>query len=247
MKLNQGIVTHIYHSTFVVETRNHLLIFDYIPNKNIDNTSFMNKFICQDKDILIFVTHGHGDHFDPVILKWSNYNPKVTYIISDDISFDEKIHTLFYMEKYRSLKLQDVSIETYGTTDKGLSYFVHCDGLNIYHAGDLNWWHWKKNAPKTQEKEALDYKKEVNMLKGKDIDIAFVPVDPRLEEFYYLGGEYFASRIKPHLLVPMHFRDERHITHQFSDKLKGQPIKDVKVWSINKPLEEYHYSKNKIL
>jgi L-ascorbate metabolism protein UlaG (beta-lactamase superfamily) len=42
---------------------------------------------------------------------------------------------------------------------------------------------------------------------GKNIDIAFIPVDPRLEENYDLSAKYFANKINAQVIIPMHFRD----------------------------------------
>ncbi|MBS4539521.1 MBL fold metallo-hydrolase [Clostridium sp. D2Q-11] len=238
MRTGKAKITHMYHSGFVVETRNHILIFDYITNKNIGNMSLMDDFIGKEKEVFVFVTHGHKDHFDPVILTWVEYNPNIKYIISDDIFIDTHNQNLYFVEKYNSLKFDNITIETYGTTDRGLSYLVKVDDLNIYHSGDLNWWHWKSDNENTQKKEEVDYKREVDLLKGKDIDIAFVPADPRLDEYYYLAGEYFAKTISPGLLIPMHFGDKIEISHKFSEKIN---YLDTKVWRINGSLDQYNY------
>lgn len=240
MKNGEGKITHIYHSAFIIETLNHVLVFDYITNKSIGNMSLMDTFIGKEKEVFVFVTHGHKDHFDPVILTWTEYNPKIKYIISDDIFIDTDDKNLFYIDKYNSLKFDDLTVETYGTTDRGLSFLVKTDDLNIYHSGDLNWWHWKNDDKNTQLKEETDYKREVDMLKDKDIDIAFVPVDPRLEEFFHLGGEYFANTVKPKLLVPMHFGDNIEVTNDFSNRINAS---DSRIWTINDSLDDYIYRK----
>ncbi len=38
-------------------------------------------------------------------------------------------------------------IRTLRSTDEGVAFVVHYAGKTIYHAGDLNWWHWKKGEP----------------------------------------------------------------------------------------------------
>lgn len=240
MNKGESKITYIYHSSFVVETQNHILIFDYTTNSYIDNMNLMDSFIGNEKKVLVFVTHGHRDHFDPVILTWVEYNDKIKYIISDDIFINTNNENIYYIDKYNSLKFNNIIIETYGTTDRGLSYLVKLDDLTIYHSGDLNWWHWKNDDNETQIKEETDFKKEIDIIKGNNIDIAFVPVDPRLDKSYYLGGEYFAKTIKPKLLIPMHFEDKIEISHKFKNKVKSLY---PKVWAINNPLDQYLFDK----
>ncbi|MBS4536553.1 MBL fold metallo-hydrolase [Clostridium sp. D2Q-14] len=240
MKKGETKITYMYHSGFFVETKNYILVFDYITNSYIDNISLMNLFIGNKKEVFVFVTHGHRDHFDPIILTWTEYNNKIKYIISDDISINIDNKNIYYINKYNSLKFDNIIIKTYGTTDRGLSYLVNLDNLNIYHSGDLNWWHWKNDDKNTQIKEEMDYKKEINIIEEKNIDVAFVPVDPRLDENYYLGGKYFAQTIKPKLLIPMHFEDKIEISNKFAKKIENL---NSTVWEINKPLDEYLFRK----
>ncbi|WP_160195810.1 MBL fold metallo-hydrolase [Senegalia massiliensis] len=244
MILKEANITYIFHSSFMVETKNHILIFDYIKNNNLDINTLNNKLSYSTKKIYVFVTHSHDDHFDPDIFSLKELNSNIKFIISDDISIDKKIENLYYISQYNLLEFDNILIETYGTTDKGLSYFVETDGLNIYHSGDLNWWHWKNDERKARIKEEEDYKKEIDLLRDKVIDISFVPVDPRLEEYYYLSAEYFIDTIGPQLLIPMHFGDKIDITHQLNNKLIHKYSKS-KIWEINAPLEVYNFSKDK--
>ena len=106
-------------------------------------------------------------------------------------------------------------MKTFGSTDEGLSYLLEVDGKKIFHAGDLNWWHWEGETD--QEKEAAQkmFFKEIDILKGSEIDIAFFPVDPRLEDAYYYGGKYFIEEVCPKVFIPMHFQDCYYITRKF--------------------------------
>ena len=134
---------------------------------------------------------------------------------------------------------KDVYVKAYGSTDIGISFLIKVDGLTIFHAGDLNWWHWKEDSLDEQLLAESLFKAHIEKLKEeKPIDIAFFPVDPRLEEFYYIGGEYFAKNIQPGLLIPMHFGEDVDITKQFANKMNKINIKAVK---INYPGQEIIY------
>ena len=42
-------------------------------------------------------------------------------------------------------------IRTLRSTDEGVAYLVSYRGKRIYHAGDLNWWHWRKRKSRSTE------------------------------------------------------------------------------------------------
>jgi len=64
-------ITHLFHSGFMVEIKDKLLVFDYFDytrHFNLDSTGILSPNFFKDKEnIFIFVTHSHGDHFDSVI------------------------------------------------------------------------------------------------------------------------------------------------------------------------------------
>jgi len=102
---------------------------------------------------------------------------------------------------------------------------VKVDNKVIYHAGDLNWWHWNGESDKFNKGIAGMYKKEIDKMKDTVIDVAFVPVDPRLEENYILGLDYIMKTIKVKKAFPMHFwkkydiyntlqKDERSVNYR---------------------------------
>lgn len=213
-------IYHLDHSGVAVRTAHHFLVFDYYNDtpvnqtRNIENGVLTTEGLKDEEEVLVFVSHSHGDHFNPVIFDWEKQCPDIKYILSHDLNVRKK-DNYYKMEKYQDVTIDDVYVETYGTTDQGVSYYVEVDGLNIFHSGDLNWWHWKKFTPEERKQEEEDYKAELEKLKEQDIDIAFVPVDPRLEEYYYLAGQYFAKMIEPELIVPIHFRENYWVTTKF--------------------------------
>ena len=231
-------IVHLGHSSFLIETKNNILIFDYFKDTpiliepNSENVILSEADFKTNKNILVFATHIHGDHYNPAIFQWEKINPNIRYILSSDIKEDIDEDRYYYMDPYENLKIEDININTYGSTDKGVSFLVDIDGLSIFHAGDLNWWHWKSFTSDQLKTEEEDFKREVDKIIGNNIDIAFIPVDPRLEEFYHLAGVYFAEKVKPKLLVPMHFRDNFYICEDFADHLNASAVKVVKLTHI---------------
>ncbi|MBP2627784.1 MAG: hypothetical protein H6Q68_2495 [Firmicutes bacterium] len=229
-------ITHLFHSGYAVETAEHFLIFDYyqpIPGKNdgITKGIITGDYLKTKKNILVFASHNHGDHFDPIILDWAKDNPAITYILSSDILVNTKQLNCHVMSAYEEINVGQVTIKAFGSTDQGISFLLQVDGLSIFHAGDLNWWHWSGESLKEQASAKLNFEAEMEKIIAQaiKIDIAFFPIDRRMEEFYSIGAEYFADKIKPKLLVPMHFGTDFAATQAFAKKAKNLLINTVEI------------------
>jgi L-ascorbate metabolism protein UlaG (beta-lactamase superfamily) len=241
-------VYHLFHSGVAIKIENQLLIFDYYNDtpaggkRNLANGVISQELLAQTEQVSVFVTHAHHDHFNQIIYDWEEYNQNINYFLSSDIDLGAKLtrDNYYQLQQYQELELLEMKIETYGTTDQGLSYYVEVAGLNIFHSGDLNWWHWNKFSPEERKVEEKQFKSEVARFKDTDLDIAFVPVDPRLEEHYYLAGEYFAQTVGPQLLVPLHFSDNYYITSDFAEKISDL---DVEAAVINSRGEKIKFTK----
>lgn len=204
-------VEYVYHSGFTVKTKNNFLVFDYYKGKiDLDNIK-----------TYVFASHGHGDHFNPNILNWKRDKEDISYIFSSDITLDNKDSDIYSLDPYKILYLNDIAIETYGSTDLGVSFLINIDGISMFYAGDLNWWHWDDDSDEEKLSMEKAFKEEIQKIKGKKVDIAFFPVDPRLGEYYYLGGEHLINEVKPNYFIPMHFGDNFYITKEFIHKVNS--------------------------
>ena len=233
-------IYYIYHSGFVLELEKSILIFDFyrIPtDKKNEEESFISKFIKRtDKKVYVFSSHSHSDHFNKEILKWLSLNENIKYILSDDIKIHK--HKNFYFTKEGdSFELDNLKISTFGSTDLGSSFYVNVEDKNIFHSGDLHLWHWEDDTLE-EEKTMYDaYMSELEKIKKLDrIDIAFVPVDPRLGVNTLEGVELFYKVLKPKLIVPMHFSDDYSQMKNFIDNFKN--IKDVEVIEIDESMKK---------
>lgn len=210
-------ITYLFHSGFSVETAGHLLLFDYCPSLARDPI-VTSEFLKSKESVYVFVSHSHSDHFDPAILQWAKNNSAITYVFSSDVPFDPSNINCHVMSPYERWVDRMIEIKTFGSTDAGLSFLVQVDGLSIFHAGDLNWWRWSGETQDEQDHAEKIFKEEMDKIAGQKIDIAFFPVDRRLEEYYSLGAEYFAAKLKPKLLIPMHFGRDFDATKVFAEK-----------------------------
>lgn len=192
------IIKHLSHSGFTVHDQSELLVFDAISPLALSN---------EYKNIYIFISHSHKDHFDSNAVKEFYQNEKANFIISKELSpkiSQYAITNLSILENYEKVKINHLDVSSYGSTDLGNSYMVTLHGNTYFHSGDLNWWHWKRMNLDELKSEESSFIKEIDQFKDKSIDFAFIPVDPRLEEHGYLAINYFIDVVQPKYVIPMH-------------------------------------------
>ena len=212
-------VWYLAHSGFAVQTENSFLIFDYYldePKGGTIEQGVIDPKELAEKNVIVFVSHNHDDHFNPVVFEWQKTIPNIRYILSNDIP---EIPHAIMIGPDDTLEQEDLVVKTYRSTDEGVAFLVQIDGLAIYHAGDLNWWHWEGEPETYNIKMADDYKKQLDLLAGERIDLAFVPLDPRQERQYDWGVKYLLERNNVPYVVPMHFWNQPDVI----DRLLVEP------------------------
>lgn len=228
-------INYLYNSSFKLETKNHVLIFDYYFDsvegkvKSSANGAIGIEDIKTEKAVLVFCSHSHGDHFSKLIFDWKEINPNIRYILSSDIKAHNNNADIFKISAYENIENKGVYVKAYGSTDLGVSFLIKVDGITIFHAGDLNWWHWYDESDADNLKMEKWFKEEINKLKGETIDLAFFPVDSKLKESYALGADYFIHEVSPKIFIPMHFREDFAITKEFANKNKGISTKILEI------------------
>jgi len=215
-------INYLYHSGFTIETKNYFLVFDYYKDSEKGNIA---ELLRHKKNIVIFSSHGHGDHFNREIFTWKNINQHIKYILSNDIKPGIELQDIYFIAPYQELNFDGLYVKTFGSTDLGVSFKVQVDGVTLFHAGDLNWWHWYDESEKDNLQMEKAFKEEVEKLKGEHFDLVFFPVDPRLKDSYTLGVKYFMEKLKPAYLIPMHFGDNYEPVREFINSDKNLPVK----------------------
>ena len=210
-------IQYLDHSGFSVETASYQLVFDY----------YRGAIVLGDKPVYVFSSHSHPDHYNPVILEWQKEKQNIRYIFSKDIEVSHLNNNITMISPYEETQLNDLNIKTFGSTDLGVSFLVECEGVRIFHAGDLNWWYWWGDTEEGIAQATADFKAEIAKIQGEQIDLAFFPVDPRLEHNYGLGAEYFIQEIKPSFLIPMHFWDNQEAISKFAGEMLERPTKVI--------------------
>mgnify|MGYP003899695227 FL=1 len=219
-------IEYIHHSGCTVETEDYFLVFDYY--KGVIN--------LKDKKTIVFSSHSHPDHYNPEILRWKNEHNDISYVLSSDINVKPDSN-VYIMDPYESLKLYDVNIKSFSSTDSGLSFLVEVEGRNIFFAGDLNWWIWDEDGKEERVEMEKAFKGEISRLKDYEIYVVFFPVDPRLRENYSLGGRYFIDELKPKYFIPIHFWSKFSTTKNFAKEMDGSSTKVIELYKNNQIIE----------
>ena len=205
--------TYIHHSCFLIETTTCYYIFDYekglIPELDLT------------KPIFVLSSHGHHDHYNPEIFNIlrSMGMQSIHAILSDDIPIpvDEDVLSVSPGEDYNLILGQKLT--TFTSTDLGVAFLIEDQDKLIYHAGDLNDWVWEGEEVSYNEQMTKDYREQIHLLAekldGREIDAAFVVLDPRQEEDYDRGLCYFLEHIPVKKVYPMHYWGKPEIIDTF--------------------------------
>ncbi len=199
-------ITYHYHSGFSVACGKTLLVFDYWLGQHQElpmEQRITAEDLAQYEEIDVFVSHAHRDHLDPIIFEWEQVAP-VRYVIAYDIP--QGVRGLRMAPGSEQKLSEQVSVRAFDSTDTGVSFLVDLNGAKIFHAGDLNFWHWREISTMQEiAEEESDFQAAVKPIIGEQVDVAFFPVDPRQGLLFDAGANYFMMSVKPKLMIPMHF------------------------------------------
>ena len=133
-------LTYIFHSGFVLETEQSILVFDYW----LDPSGVIGGVLKKDNPLYVFSSHFHEDHFTRAIFEWRKRKSDITYFLSKDILRHRRANKEdadVWLAKGGSWTDDRISVKALGSTDSGVSWIVKTEGKRIFHAGDLNNWY----------------------------------------------------------------------------------------------------------
>lgn len=220
--MNQLEITYLNHSGFRVTCDGACMIFDYYPGDEreagmpgVITSADLEPF----DQVLVFVSHSHEDHLDRSIFDWRR--PGVSYIMSEDVLADDASDIKMLPGDER--QIGDIKVKAFDSTDLGVSFLVSMGNINIFHAGDLNLWHWREASTVREIAQAEEaFYAAMKPIEGHEIDVAFFPVDPRQGSFFDAGALHFMMAIKPTLLIPMHFQGRGAVATEFARKYRSR-------------------------
>ncbi len=227
-------VTFIDHSSFLVELSDKYLLFDYYRGEL--------PAMDREKELYVFSSHSHYDHYNTEIFKLSDSFTKARYILSYDIEeefegdlmdlgkeLSEKVREqVIFMEPHERKKIspfsgEGIETETLRSTDLGVAFIVTAEGKTIFHAGDFQWWDWPGEPKEDNLKAKGDFFSELLRIENKTMDVAFLVLDPRQESSEFWGMDTILSRVHVGTVFPMHFWGDFNIVKRYSERLeKGE-------------------------
>lgn len=232
-------VTFIHHSSFCVEMADKVFLFDYFRGDRVPGITFHGKLPEFDpaKSIYVFASHKHPDHFDLEILTWKNKYPDIRYIFPKEIKFSDSYlirhgidpsvkEQINYIKPGSVLNLDGVKTEALLSTDSGVAFLISYAGKTIYHAGDLHWWHWEGEEASFNEYQEKTYKQEIDKLKDRKLELAFVVLDPRLEGAKFWGMDYFMHHVAAKHVIPMHLWQNYGMIEEYKSLPESRPFRE---------------------
>lgn len=206
-------ITYIHHSAFLAETDRAALLFDYFKGEIPE--------IPEEKVLYVFASHAHGDHFSEIIFTLAEKHPNLRYILSADIPAERVPENLkektVFLDPDEQWSDDVMTVETFRSTDEGVAFWCRTDGIDLYHAGDLNHWYWEGEDEQWNRDMTAAYRAEIGKMHGRRADVAFLPLDPRLEQWFYLGIDDWMKEADAAVIMPMHFWGQFDVTARLKE------------------------------
>ncbi|MDY6863303.1 MAG: MBL fold metallo-hydrolase [Thermodesulfobacteriota bacterium] len=218
----EAIIWYLGHSGWAIQTRRHLLIFDYVemgikPAEPALTKGYINSSEIRDENVFVFITHEHPDHYSRTILNWEKSVNNITYIFG----WQEGAGTNHvYIEPGKRKKIGDMEVFAITSTDAGVGFLVKTDGLVIFHGGDHADWGGSTEAFKKE----IDYLAKIE----REWDIVFLAVTSGLgqrRESITRGVFYAIEKFLPKVMFPMHTGGKEDIYKEFAgeaEKIKTE-------------------------
>ena len=226
--------TFLAHSGFLIEWEHFYTLFDFYQGELPE--------LSPDKPLLVFVSHRHEDHFDSRIFAIPQMHDCTFYYLSRDTSIAVRHREQYGLTEdvaARITKLRPdeifvgevagkrLVVRTIRSTDIGVAFLLSCEGKLVYHAGDLNWWHWTSEGKTYVKHMAQIYQEAIGKLakavraeaedgnSPPEIALAMVPLDPRLEDGYAMGLDHILDNVAVQHVLPMHMWEKFEIIDRY--------------------------------
>ncbi|MBQ8278312.1 MAG: MBL fold metallo-hydrolase [Roseburia sp.] len=226
-------IVFIHHSCFLVEVEKKVLIFDWFAGEQVKECQFKGVLpeYAADTPVYVFASHKHRDHFDMDVLHLVEKYNDIHFILSKDCKMspnflqkhgiDPKIREkITYVKANENYVVDgDVFVETLRSTDVGVAFYVMTGGVSLFHAGDLNDWSFEEADDLANQRMHNAFCKEMEKLVTKDIDAAFIPMDPRLGENQWNAVDFVLKKTRAKRVFPMHmWQDYSGIGHYIQQR-----------------------------
>jgi len=207
-------VTFLAHSGFFLELETASLLFDWWKGELPP--------LPADRPLLVFASHRHEDHFNPAIFSLAEGGRDVRFLLGKDIRLTERNRARWNLSDDTAARclalgggetvspIPGVTVETLPSTDEGVAFLVSLEGKTLFHAGDLNWWHWEGEDKAWNRNMEINFKRYCEPLRGRHMDLAMFPIEDG-----FRGARYFLELTDTACLLPMHQWEQFSFTQDF--------------------------------
>lgn len=195
----------IHHSSYLWIGARAIILWDYYGEGEV--APLLDKH--SEKRLYIVASHSHGDHFAPIVFDapFATHAGGVQYIFHEELSEVIVRDEALYLDTGETWADDLVEVKAFGSTDCGGSFYIEVEGLKLFHAGDLNNWHWNEEADEEYiEQYETHWQKELNRFASlvEKLDLLMFPTDLRLGHDYLKGLGELLIVIEVKYLAPMH-------------------------------------------
>lgn len=238
----EAIIWYLGHSGWAIKTKNHLLIFDYVergakPADPCLSNGYINPSEIKNLHSLVFVSHGHSDHYWQAIFDWEKSIKDISYILGwQGVTGPRSI----CMGPRERIKIDDVEVLTIASIDEGVGFLVKVDGLVIFHGGDHAYW----GGPMDSFAKEIDYLASSD----KEFDIVFLAVatgSGQRTESISQGIFYAIEKLLPKVMFPMHAGGNEGLYKKFTTEAEKRKLK-TKVLCARSKGDRFIYKKGKM-
>jgi L-ascorbate metabolism protein UlaG (beta-lactamase superfamily) len=242
LKKGEAAVWYLFHSGWAVKTSSTLMIFDYWeqmpkPEQPSLFNGFVNPNEIKDQNVYVFISHGHGDHFDERIMEWKKVIPKITYIFGWEAP-EAQSHYAFGKDRisksFGPLEIKNIFHDFDGIPES--AFLIEVDEVTIYYSGDHG------NSPgalNSVYKDNIDY----ISLQANEVDLIFLPI---FGSPSYEGELYAVKKFNPQVMLPMHLGAREASAEEFITLAQTKYSK-TKFWYPLKQGDNFLYKNGNIL
>ena len=144
LEAGEAIIWYLGSCGWAIKTQHHFLIFDYWeygkrPAEPSLSNGHINPDDIKDLHVMVFVTHAHVDHYDPVIFDWEKWVDDITYVFGWKAKENPEY---IYMVGPRAVEdvngIDIYTINSHHVDVPEVAYLINVDGLGIYFNGDYS-------------------------------------------------------------------------------------------------------------
>lgn len=243
IKEGEAYLWYLFHSSYAIKTKNHLLIFDFWeherkPDQPCLANGWINPEELKDQNVTVFVTHEHRDHYDSVIFEWKEVIPDIQYIFGFQ---PREVPDYEYIAPRETKTFNGIQVTTIESNDSGVGFLINVDGLTIFDPGD---------HANRQRDFSGNYLDEIYFLKemNPDIDFSFMPISGcgfRDLEAVKLGVYRTFEELKPRVFFPVHAGGSEYRYKDFVEEAKENGYTLQMCYPLERG-ERYFYKNKKI-